>query len=235
MANRTLWAMVAALSLIAAACGTGGSEVAVAAEPLRGFDGEIVVAGAGSDGPVAFASDGDDAPVATTTTTTPPVVPATEPEPTNTRLGTAPVLPDDLENEGCSFVTDEQVNAAVDPAEGHYGGILGITRFGSCTYINYPTVENTVHIDVAPIQRGAFFDARFLSQYHAAGNLREVSEEAYGDESYLFRDPVLGPEISVNIDGVFVRVRILPLDDNSDEAARIEDAREIIEIILNVN
>ena len=232
--------MVAALSLIAAACGTGGSEVAVAAEPLRGFDGEIVVAGAGSDGPVAFASDGDDAPLATTTTTTPPVVPATEPEPTNTRLGTAPVLPDDLENEGCSFVTDEQVTAAVDPAEGTFAGVLGITRFGSCTYINYPTVENTVHIDVAPIQRGAFFDARFLSRYHVAGDpitgsTREVSEEAYGDESYLFRDPVLGPEISVNIDGVFVTVRIKPLDDNSDEAARIEDAREIIEIILNVN
>ena len=107
-------------------------------------------------------------------------------------------------------------------------------------YLRSGNVENTVYITIAPLQRASFFDAGFSAAYNIAGdpitgNTREVIEENYGDESYLFLSPTLGPEFDANIDGVNVSVNIDTLDDNSDESERIEDAREIMEHILGIS
>ena len=236
MRSRILPFMFFAISLVAAACGNAESQVVI--EPLRGLDGEPVGDSTPEAAALQASSDLDATPP--TTTITVAELPAEEPVAAPTRLGTAPALSNDPDNEGCTYISDEQITEIVSPPEGFFIGIEGISRFASCTYLGSQVIENTVHIDVSPVQRGTFFDAVFLSQYHIegdpfTGSTREVSAEPYGDESFLFRSPTLGPEIAVNIDGVLVTVRVKTLDDNSDEAERIENVREIVEHILQVS
>ncbi len=234
MQRKKLAAVACAMALLTASCGT--EEAETLAVEIRDFNGNIV----DTSDPSVFGPQSTEVPAATTSTAVPVQAAVEESEDVPTRLGTAPVIFDDLESEGCNYVPEERLNEIIDPEDDVYFAFPGLSRFGSCTYLRSGNVENTVYITIAPLQRASFFDAGFNAAYHTAGdpitgNTREVIEENYGDESYLFLSPTLGPEFDVNIDGVNVSVNIDTLDDNSDESERIEDAREIMEHILGIS
>lgn len=245
---RHLLILLTALGLLAAACVQ--DEPTQQARVMRDFDGNIVTiddfANRPNDVPVEqVANDNATEEIAIDEIDNDLPVEQADGVPSSialasTTLGTAPDIGNDLADNGCRFVSEELITEIINPPAGVHLGLLGIGRFGSCTYLNTVEIENTVHVDVAPLRRGSFFDAQFKMSYHIqgdpiTGHTREASEEPYGDQSYLFLSPSLGPEISVNIDNAFVTVRVDTLDDNSDESEQIENVREIIEHILMVN